>query len=67
MPHRLIDIPSLDYIMMCENPGDSLVFVKILNVLVLGNQLHQLRVEEKEDQVVKVTQDLEETLLQLKW
>lgn len=53
--------------MMCENPGDSLVFVKILNVLVLGNQLHQLRVEEKEDQVVKVTQDLEETLLQLKW
>lgn len=53
--------------MMCENPGDSLVFVKVLNILVLANKLHQLREEEREEEVVKVTQDLEETLLQLKW
>lgn len=52
--------------MMCENPGDSLVFVKVLNVLVLANKLHQLR-EEGSEEVVKVTQDLEETLLQLRW
>lgn len=53
--------------MMCENPGDSLVFVKVLNVLVLANKLHQLREEGSEEEVVKVTQDLEETLLQLRW
>jgi hypothetical protein len=53
---------------MCENPGDSLVFVKILNILVLARQIHQLRKgEEGEEQVVKFTKDLEETLIQLKW
>ena len=48
---------------MCEGPGDSLVFVKILNVLVLANQVHLLENEE----AVKIVHDLDDTLLQLKW
>lgn len=62
--------PNPEFCLMCETPGDSsMVFVKLLNVLVLAGQLHHLRKEEEEEEeeVVKVTQDLEETLLQLRW
>ncbi len=49
---------------MSEGPGDSLAFVKLLNVLVLANDILLLRDEED---VAKATHNLNETLLQLRW
>ena len=53
---------SLEFFSICEEPENSLIFIKVLSLLVLANQI--LREDES---VMEVAHDLVKTLLELQW
>ena len=57
-------VSVLEFISMLEGPGESFIFIKVLSLVVMANQIQVLQ---EDEEVVKVARDLAEILLQLRW